>query len=97
LIIISILLLVGASPTWPYARNWGSGPSGILDLLSVVLFVLLILDVVRWGRTAGVVVVPPRDTANSDDFVSHMQNVPFSSGISGPPEPATLNFPAAYA
>ncbi|HEY7152649.1 MAG TPA: DUF3309 family protein [Gemmataceae bacterium] len=48
LLIILILLLLGAVPTWPYARNWGYGPSGIISLLLVVLLVLLLFDVIRW-------------------------------------------------
>jgi hypothetical protein len=48
LLIILILLLVGAFPSWRHARNWGYGPSGVLGLLLVVLLVLLLLDVVRW-------------------------------------------------
>src|SRR4051812_26623603 len=39
LLILVVLLLVGAFPTWPYARNWGYGPSGILGLLLVILLV----------------------------------------------------------
>ena len=49
LLIILILLLVGAFPSWPHARSWGYGPSGILGLLLVVLLVLLLFDVVRWA------------------------------------------------
>jgi hypothetical protein len=48
LLIILILLLLGAAPSWPYPRNWGYGPSGLLGLLLVVLLVLLIFDVVRF-------------------------------------------------
>jgi hypothetical protein len=48
LLIILILLLLGAFPAWPYARNWGYGPSGVLSLLLVVLLVLLIIDAIRW-------------------------------------------------
>ena len=48
LLIILILLLLGAVPTWPYSRNWGYGPSGLLGLLLVVLLVLLIFDVIRF-------------------------------------------------
>ena len=33
LVIILILVLVGALPSWPYSRGWGYGPSGILGLL----------------------------------------------------------------
>jgi hypothetical protein len=49
LLIILILLLLGGLPSWPYARNWGYGPSGIAGLLVVVLLVLLIFQVVPWG------------------------------------------------
>ncbi len=49
LLIILIVLLLGATPTWPYSRNWGYGPSGILGLVLVVLLVLILLDFVRWG------------------------------------------------
>jgi hypothetical protein len=49
LLIILILLLIGAAPAWPHSRGWGYAPSGLLSLLVVVLLVLLILDVIRWG------------------------------------------------
>jgi hypothetical protein len=49
LLIILILLLLGAFPTWPHARTWGYGPSGVVGLLLVVLIVLLILRVLPWG------------------------------------------------
>jgi hypothetical protein len=49
LLIILILLLLGAFPAWPHARNWGYSPSGILGVLVVVLIVLLLFDVIRWG------------------------------------------------
>ena len=40
LIIVLILLLVGALPTWPYSSGWGYGPGGILGLVLVVILVL---------------------------------------------------------
>lgn len=40
LIVVLVLLVVGAIPTWPYSRQWGYYPSG---LLGVALLVLLIL------------------------------------------------------
>lgn len=43
LLIVIILLLVGAFPTWPYSRNWGYAPSGVLGLILVILLVLLLL------------------------------------------------------
>jgi hypothetical protein len=42
LLIILILLLVGAIPTWPYSRGWGYGPSGGLGLILLILIILLI-------------------------------------------------------
>ena len=40
LLIILLLLVVGAVPSWPYSRGWGYGPSGVLGLILVVLLVL---------------------------------------------------------
>ena len=42
LLIVFVLLLVGALPTWPHSRNWGYAPSGIAGLLVVVLLILLL-------------------------------------------------------
>ena len=42
LLIILVLLLVGALPTWPHSRGWGYYPSGGLGLIVVVLLVLLL-------------------------------------------------------
>ena len=43
LIILLILLLVGALPTWPHSRGWGYYPTGGLGLVLVILVVLLLL------------------------------------------------------
>ena len=43
LIIILILLLVGAVPSWPYSRNWGYYPSGGLGLILLIIIILLLL------------------------------------------------------
>lgn len=43
LLIILILLLVGALPTWPHSRAWGYGPSGLLGVILVILLILLLL------------------------------------------------------
>jgi hypothetical protein len=42
LLIILILFLVGALPTWPYSASWGYGPSGGVTLVLIVLVVLLL-------------------------------------------------------
>ena len=44
LIVILILMLLGALPTWGHSRNWGYGPSGVLGLIAVVLIVLLLMN-----------------------------------------------------
>lgn len=43
LLIVLILLLVGALPSWPHSRSWGYAPSGVLGLVVVVLIVLLLM------------------------------------------------------
>jgi uncharacterized membrane-anchored protein len=43
LLIVLILLLVGAIPTWPHSKSWGYGPSGAVGLVVVVLLVLLVM------------------------------------------------------
>jgi Protein of unknown function (DUF3309) len=43
LLVILVLLLFGALPTWRYSGGWGYGPSGILGVLLVVLLVLVLL------------------------------------------------------
>ncbi len=43
LLIILIVLLLGALPTWPYSAGWGYYPSGGLGLVVVVIIVLLLL------------------------------------------------------
>jgi hypothetical protein len=43
LLIVLILLLVGALPTWSHSRSWGYGPTGGIGLLVVILVVLLLM------------------------------------------------------
>ena len=43
LIVVLILLLIGALPTWGYSRSWGRGPSGLLGLVLVIVLVLFLL------------------------------------------------------
>jgi asparagine N-glycosylation enzyme membrane subunit Stt3 len=43
LLVLLILLLIGAIPSWPYSRNWGYGPSGGLGLLVVIIIILLVM------------------------------------------------------
>jgi len=46
LLIVLILLLIGALPTYPYSRNWGYYPSGAVSVLLVVVIVLLVMRVI---------------------------------------------------
>jgi hypothetical protein len=43
LLIILILMLIGAIPSWPHSRNWGYGPSGGLGLVLVIILVLVLM------------------------------------------------------
>ena len=43
LLIVLILLLIGAIPTWPHSRGWGYAPSGVLGAVLLVILVLLLL------------------------------------------------------
>ncbi len=42
LLIVLLLLLIGALPTWGYSRNWSYYPSGLIGLLLIVLIILLL-------------------------------------------------------
>lgn len=42
LLIILVLILVGALPTWPYSSNWGYAPTGVLSLLAVIVLVMVL-------------------------------------------------------
>ena len=43
LLIVLILMLLGAIPTWPHSKGWGYGPSGGLGLVVLVVLVLLVM------------------------------------------------------
>ena len=42
LLVVLILLLVGAIPSWPHSRSWGYGPSGGLGLVLLILLILVL-------------------------------------------------------
>jgi len=42
-LIIVVLMLVGALPTWPHARSWGYGPSGIVGVILVIVLVIFLM------------------------------------------------------
>ena len=43
LLIVLVLMLIGAVPSWPHSRSWGYGPSGGLGLVLVAVLVLVLL------------------------------------------------------
>ena len=43
LLIVLVLMLVGVLPTWPHAKSWGYGPSGIVGVVLVIIVVLLLM------------------------------------------------------
>jgi len=44
LIVILVLLLLGALPTWPHSRSWGYYPSGGLGLVVIIILILLLME-----------------------------------------------------
>lgn len=43
LVIVLILVLLGALPTWPYSSRWGYGPSGGLGLILLIIVILMLM------------------------------------------------------
>lgn len=43
LLVILILLLIGAVPTWPYSMGWGYGPTGLIGTILIIVLILLLL------------------------------------------------------
>ncbi|AXF18202.1 DUF3309 family protein [Paraburkholderia caledonica] len=46
LLVVLILLLIGALPTWPHSRSWGYAPTGGLGIVLIIVIVLLVAGVV---------------------------------------------------
>ena len=46
LLIVLILLLIGAFPSWPYSRSWGYAPTGGIGIVVIVVIVLLLAGVI---------------------------------------------------
>jgi hypothetical protein len=42
LLVVLVLMLLGALPTWPHSRSWGYAPSGVMGLLVVILLIMLL-------------------------------------------------------
>ena len=42
LIVVLVLVLIGALPTWPYSRTWGYYPSGVAGLIILVIVIMLL-------------------------------------------------------
>jgi len=42
LLVILLLMLIGAIPSWPHSRSWGYGPSGGLGLVLLILLILML-------------------------------------------------------
>jgi hypothetical protein len=43
LLIILVLLLIGALPSWPYSASWGPAPSGILGVILIIVLILVLM------------------------------------------------------
>lgn len=42
-LVILVLMLVGALPTWPHSKNWGYAPSGSLGMVLLILIILIVM------------------------------------------------------
>jgi hypothetical protein len=42
-LIVIVLLLIGALPTWPYSQSWGYAPGGLLGTVAIIVLILLLL------------------------------------------------------
>ena len=42
-IVLLILFLIGALPTWPHSKNWGYGPSGGMGTILIILLILMLM------------------------------------------------------
>ena len=49
LLIVLVLLLLGALPTWPHSRSWGAYPSGGLGLVLIIILLLVLLGRIPMG------------------------------------------------
>ena len=43
LLIVLVLLLIGAIPSWPHSRGWGYAPSGAIGLVLMIMLILVLL------------------------------------------------------
>jgi len=43
LLIVLVLLLIGAIPSWPHSRGWGYAPSGLIGLVLLVMLIMVLL------------------------------------------------------
>ena len=71
LLIILILILIGALPTWPYSSGWGYYPSGGVGLILIIIVVLLLLGRIDIGLDRE----RPR-------YLEPLASIPASSGTS---------------
>ena len=46
LIVLLVLFLLGALPTWPYSASWGYYPTGGIGLLLIIVIILIVADVI---------------------------------------------------
>jgi len=60
LIIVLVILLIGALPTWPYSSRWGYYPTGIIGVILAIELILLLFGLFPFGRTA--TTAPPAPT-----------------------------------
>lgn len=43
LLIVLVIMIIGAIPSWPHSRGWGYGPSGILGVILLIIVIMLLM------------------------------------------------------
>jgi len=46
LLVVLVLMLLGALPTWPHSRTWGYYPSGAMGVMLTILIIMLLLGII---------------------------------------------------
>jgi len=53
LLIVLVILVLGTVPAYPYSRNWGYRPSGLLGFLLILFLIIILVGWIPWGFTYG--------------------------------------------
>jgi hypothetical protein len=74
LLIILIILLIGALPSWPYSREWGYSPISILGILFIIVLILVLTRVIVFWDGTPATAVKTATTENSMESNNQQEN-----------------------